>query len=190
MAWHLSALVVVSFTTSAIAASVALVCWRRRAAPGASALALLMLAVTEWTFFRGLEAAALEIPDKVVWAKLEYFGILSVGPLWLLFALAYSRQLYLPLRGQLLLWTVPAITMAIVWTNEYHHLIWTTIEKSSRHTSVLIYGHGAWFWVMVGYTYVMLGAGAVVMVLAIARFPEAFRTQAVALLLAVALPWS
>ncbi len=52
MTWHVSALVVVSFATSAIAASVAVVAWRRRAAPGARALALLMLAVlrtTPWT---------------------------------------------------------------------------------------------------------------------------------------------
>src|SRR5262245_49439660 len=122
MAWHLSALVVVSFATSAIAASVALIGWRRRAAPGAPFLALLMLAVTVWTFCRGLEAAAVDITAKSWWAKIEYAGITSIGPLWLLFALDYARQVRLPRRSIALLWVVPVLSLALVLTNEYHHL--------------------------------------------------------------------
>ena len=131
-----------------------------------------------------LEAAAVEISHKVTWAKLEYFGILSVGPLWLLFALAYARQIAVPLRALLLLWTLPAAGLVLVFTNEHHHLIWTSIARSAGQPAVLIYGHGAGFWALVGYTYVLLAAGAVVMVMAIARFPAPFKSQAAALLLA------
>src|SRR5262245_44819947 len=190
MAWHLSALVVVSFATSAIAASVAVVAWRRRAAPGASALALLMLAVSQWTFGRGLEAASVDIATKTWWAKIEYVGINSIGPLWLVFALHYARQVKLPSGGLWLLSLVPILSVVLALTNEHHHLIWTRIERNPHYHAVLVYGHGAWFWVMVGYTYVLLAAGAGVLLIAIARFPAAFRSQAAALLLAVALPWS
>jgi len=184
-----SPLVIISFVTAAMAASVAAVAWRRRAAPGARALSLLMLAVTVWTFFRALEAAAVDIADKVRWAKLEYFGIVSIGPLWLLFALGYARQIALPARSFWLLWVIPIISLVLVLTNEHHHLIWTSIERNPRYPIVLLYGHGAWFWVLVGSTYVLLAAGAVVLVLAILRFPAPFRSQPVALLLAVSLPW-
>src|SRR5215510_4644253 len=90
MTWHLSALVLVSIATSAISASVAVVAWRRRAAPGATALALLMLAVTVWTFFRALEAAAPDVASKVWWAKMEYVGHNSIGLLWLRFAFRHG----------------------------------------------------------------------------------------------------
>ncbi len=190
MTWDVSALVVVSFATSAIAASVAVVAWRRRAAPGARALALLMLAVTQWTFFRGLEAAADDVATKVWWAKIEYVGINSIGALWLVFALDYARQVTLPPRSLGLLSVVPALSVLLALTNEHHHLIWTAIQRNPQYPAVLMYGHGAWFWVMVAYTYVLLATGAVVLVMAIARFPAAFRSQAAALLLAVALPWS
>src|SRR5262245_11096381 len=123
MIWHLSPLVIISFTTSAIAASVAVVGWRRRAAPGARALALLMLAVTEWTFFRGLEAASVDIATKIWWAKLEYVGINSVAPLWLAFALDYARQVRLSARSLGLLAIVPALSLLFALTNEYHRLI-------------------------------------------------------------------
>ena len=189
MTWHVSALVVVSFATSAIAASVAVIAWRRRAAPGARALALLMLAVTEWTFFRGLEAAADDVATKVWWAKIEYVGVNSIGALWLVFALDYARQVRLPPRSLGLLSVVPALSVLLALTNEHHHLIWTEIQRNPKYPAVLMYGHGAWFWVMVAYTYVLLATGAVVLVMAIARFPAAFRRQAAALLLAVALPW-
>src|SRR5262249_25449974 len=189
MTWHLTALVVVSFTTSAIAASVAVVCWRRRAAPGAPALGLLMLAVTEWTFFRGLEAASVDIAHKIWWAKIEYVGINSVGPLWLVFALDYARQVRLPPRSLGLLSVIPLLSLMLALTNEHHHLMWTLIQRSPNYPAVLIYGHGAWFWVMAAYAYVLLATGAVVLLMAIGRFPAAFRNQAAALLLAVALPW-
>ena len=189
MTWHLSALVVVSFATSAIAASVAAVCWRRRAAPGAAALALLMLAVSQWTFFRGFEAAAVDVADKMWWAKIEYVGINSIGPLWLVFALDYARQVTLPPRSLGVLSVVPALSVVLALTNDHHHLIWTAIQRNPDYPAVLIYSHGAWFWVMTAYAYVLLATGAVVLVMTIARFPAVFRRQAAALLLAVALPW-
>jgi hypothetical protein len=121
MTWHLSALVVVSFATSAIAASVAAVCSRRRAAPGAAALALLMLAVSQWTFFRGFEAAAVDVADKMWWAKIEYVGINSIGPLWLVFAVDYARQVTLPPRSLGVLSVVPALSVVLALTNDHHH---------------------------------------------------------------------
>jgi len=43
--------------TAVISAVVAFIAWRRRATPGGTPLALLMLAVTEWALVSGLEAA-------------------------------------------------------------------------------------------------------------------------------------
>jgi PAS domain S-box-containing protein len=177
------------FFAAATALGVAFAACRRRAAPGATALALLMLAVAEWTWFRGLEGMADLFTDKVFWAKFEYFGIVSVAPLWLLFALGYARQTVLPTRSHALLWAVPGITLALVFTSDHHRLIWTSIVRSPREPSLLLYSHGAWFWVLLAYSYVLLGVGTVTLMLAIARFPSAFRNQAAALLLAVSLPW-
>src|SRR5215813_3299942 len=84
-------------------------------------------------------------------------------------------QLMLAARRLVVLWAMPAVGLVLVLTNEYHHLIWTSIARSTQYSVVLVYGHGPDFWILVGYTYVLLAAGAVVMALAVARLPAPFK---------------
>ena len=51
-----------------------------------------MLAIVDWTSFQALEVMAVETWAKILWAKLEYTGIGSVGVLWLLFSARFSNQ--------------------------------------------------------------------------------------------------
>jgi diguanylate cyclase (GGDEF)-like protein len=54
---------------------------------------------------------------------------------------------------------------------------------------LLIYGHGPFFWVHVGYSYILLFATTVFLLLAFFRFKGVHRKQALMLLLAFPLPW-
>jgi signal transduction histidine kinase len=84
---------------------------------------------------------------------------------------------------------MPLLTVALVWTNGWHHLVWTSLTPSGPAGAPLVYGHGAWFWLAAAYNYVLLVAGTVVLVAALARMPAPYRSQGAALLLGVALPW-
>ncbi|MBP1661266.1 MAG: eukaryotic-like serine/threonine-protein kinase, partial [Candidatus Aminicenantes bacterium] len=55
--------------------------------------------------------------------------------------------------------------------------------------NLLIYGHGLFFWVHVGYSYLLLFATTVFLLLAFFRFKGVHRKQALMLLLAFPLPW-
>ena len=189
MNWHPSTLSVVLVCTAVIAVAVAVAAWRRRAAPGATILALLMLAVAEWTLVRGLETAAVGFEHKLVWARPRYIGAASVAPLWFMFALAYVRQVTLRGRALLLLWTIPAVTVPLTMTSSSHQLIWTTITPSPADPALLVYAHGPWYWVVVAFSYVLMAAGTGVIAIAAARFPAVFRGQACALLLSGLAPW-
>ena len=63
-----------------LSVTVAAVVWRRRGQPGAAPFALLMLAAGEWAGLALLEHAALAPGTKVVFAALEYPGIMAVAP--------------------------------------------------------------------------------------------------------------
>ena len=65
--------------------------WRWRAAPGGFYFTLLMIAVSVFAFTNAAEFSVTSIPAKVTWSKLSYLGIVSVSPLWLLFAASYGR---------------------------------------------------------------------------------------------------
>ena len=114
--------------TAALALVLALYIARRRSAPGAMALVVLMLAAAVWSTMYAFELAGADLPTKLFWVKLEYLGIVSIAPAWFVFAIQYTerpRWLTQNPRGLVALALVPLITLALAWSNEAHGLIWS-----------------------------------------------------------------
>jgi PAS domain S-box-containing protein len=151
----------------------------------------MMLAAGWWSAGALLEHASTAPPVKTAWAALEYPGIMAVAPLWLLFAVDYAgRAAVLRGRRAAALAAVPLLTVALVWTNDWHHLVWTTITPSSPAPgAALVYGHGPWFWAAAAYNYALLVVGTVVLVAALARAHARYHGQTAALLVGLVLPW-
>ena len=177
--------------TVVLALSIVVVVWRRRPQPGAAPFALMMLAAGAWAFFALLEHTAVDAAAKVRYAALEYPGIMAVAPLWLVYALDYTGHAdRLRRRHLVALAVMPVLTVALVWTNDLHHLIWPTITPSSPEPGApLVYGHGAWFWLAAASNYALLVAGTATLVAAVARAHARYRAQTAALLAGMALPW-
>jgi diguanylate cyclase (GGDEF)-like protein/PAS domain S-box-containing protein len=190
MSWQLTPYALAFFVAAGISALVAFIAWRRRTMPGGRPLALLMLAVAEWALGAGLDVAAVEVPAKILWSKVEYLGLINVPPLFLVFVLEYThRDRWLTRRNLALLWIIPIITLLMAATNEWHSLMWTSFTPSPSGSNLLIYGHGSWFWVSVSCTYLVLLAGTLSLIWAITRFPYLYRRQAGALLVGMSIPW-
>jgi PAS domain S-box-containing protein len=163
--------------------------WQRRNVPGTTPFALMMVSAAFWTAASALEYAATDLPTQIIWAKIQYLGILSLPVLWLLFSLEFSQvEKRLPSWLLGLLWVLPVISLIMVWTNEAHGLIWSRIVPMGS-INRLIYTHGAWFWILVVYSYLLLMLGSLALIYALARFPSLYRQHAVALLLGIAVPW-
>ncbi len=183
--------VVVLCIATGLAILVAWLAWQRRQTPGGAYFALLMLAIAAWAFAGAFEAGLSSAPAKVLWAKLCYPGIVSISPLWLLFALDYSRQTRPLSRTQtLLLWGVPAVVLLMAFTNDWHSLVWTRITPATNTSGEwLIYERGPVVWINVVYSYLLLLSGTVILVRAVLRSVQLYRQQVGALLLGAALPW-
>jgi PAS domain S-box-containing protein len=178
----------------AAAVSVALVfyVWRRRPAPGATPLALLMLAVAIWSLGYALEVGSTNLSAGIFWAKVEYFGIVPLSVTWLAFALQYTkREKWLTRRNVILLAIVPVITLLLAWTNEFHGLIWSEVGLDvSDRLPGLDLTYGRWFWVNAGYIYLSLLFGSFLLLQTILRSPHLYRRQAGALLIGMLAPWA
>ncbi len=177
--------------TAVSALFVALTSWQRRQVAGATSLALLMFAVVEWSLGFTAEYTVLDIPSKLFWSKIEYFGTVSAPVFLLLFALEFNQlhRLITP-RNLVLLFLVPVISLGLALTNEWHGLIWSSVTPSPAGENLVIYGHGAWFWVgVVGYSYLMLFSATLLIVWATIRFSRHYRGQVVIILIAVLIPW-
>ena len=189
MGWQLSSYVALLFLTSLLSVVVAYFVLRRRAKPGGLPLGLLMLAVAAWSFTLAFEAAATTIPAKVLWSKFEYLGVTSAPVLLLLFALEFThREKWLKRRYVISYWIIPLISLTLAFTNEWHHLIWTCFTPIPGG-NLIVYGHGAWFWIMVTYDYLVLSTATMLLLGAALRFRHVYRRQAIILFVGMFPPW-
>jgi len=184
--------VILSAVAALVAVIVAVIAWRRGAVPGGRPLAGVMIAVSFWSAGAALEYAAVEIPNKVFWAKIQYFGVVAVPVLYLLLSIEYSLHgHWLTRRRIVLLSVVPLVTLLLAMTNEWHGLIWPTITPGADPADNLaIYSHGLGFWIgSVGYSYLLMAIATVIFVHAAMRFPPIFRRRAALLIGAALVPW-
>jgi len=88
----------------------------------ASALFWALLAVAFWSITYALEIAAADVETKLLWANLQFIGIGAAPVLWLL---TVRRLLGIEVKRSGLfglLWIVPALTVVLALTDEYHGL--------------------------------------------------------------------
>ena len=164
--------------------------WRRRTAIGTTTFAILMLAVGGWSLIYALELISITLATKLFWVRVEYIFIVAVPVTWLAFALQYARGAWLTRRNLLLLSIIPIITLIFVWTNNVHQLMWTQPQLSTSGPFLAIdKTYGAWFWVHLVYTYILLLLGTLLLIRMLITSSHLYRWQAGLMLLGVSIPW-
>ncbi len=175
---QLNFLVLSYVASAAVSTGVVVVAWRRRSVVGARGVALLMLAVAWWLLANAFEAAALDRSAKIAWSVIAYPGIESVAVLYLLFVVGWTRQDGWVTRARVaLLFVVPTISVGMAATNEWHHLLWTSVTLTDAWGVTAVYDHGPWFWVEVAYAYTLVGAGLIALVGAMYRYPAVYSSR-------------
>ncbi len=191
MQWQSSPYALALVLTAVAAGIVVLLAWRRRPAPGAWPTVFLMLGVAEWSLAYALELGSANLGAQVLWAKVQYLGIVSVPVMWLILAVEYTGLgKWLTRRNLILLAIVPVVTLLLAWTNGLHGLIWTQVSQTTVDSYlVLDLAYGAFFWVHLAFAYLMLLAGTIRFLQVLVRSPQLYRGQAGAVLVGVLTPW-
>lgn len=147
--------------------------------PGARTLGFLMISMTVWAGFYLLEVMHPALPVKVVARKLLYLGMSLSPPLWLGFALRYTRlDSWWSKSGRVFLLAIPgSLAFLLGITNESHHLIWQSLSISNHQPAPLgiEYGHG--FWGFTAIAYAMIAAGFTVYIVAYFQSDKALRVK-------------
>jgi PAS domain S-box-containing protein len=159
--------------------------------PGGVQFAAVMAATAVWALFYALELVAPSLGGKVLWAKIEYAGMVALPLAWYLFARAHMGAAKKLNRGCLAAAGVVAIvTLILVATNEWHGLVWSRTSLGVANSiPVLVLAHGTWFWVYVAYVYSLLMCGTLLLLSAAYRHPQIYRQQAAMLTIAALVPW-
>jgi PAS domain S-box-containing protein len=150
----------------------------------------LMAAVSVWAICAAIEFLAIPYATKIFWGSLSYLGVVNIGPLWLNFALHYTHGKNFRRFGpSYLFWVIPILTLIAVLTNPLHQLFWTEITPiNSQPGATLVYAHGWMFWVIVLYTYLLILAGAHLLIHHALSSHRLYRFQVAILVIGVIVP--
>ena len=169
----------------------ALVVSQRRSVAGSLPLLGMLLALSGWAFTYAFELASADQAWELFWAKTEYIGIVCVPTLFLLFTLEYARhRQVLDRKIFYWVWLIPAITLALVWMNEYHGLIWSQInQKDGGGFYLLSIEHGLAFWIWTAYSYICLLLGSIILIRRAVSNPPELKPQSYILVFGAGLTW-
>ena len=165
--------------------------WAQRHSSGAIELLLCSLACGLWSLGYIFEIMFPTLSSKLWWAKFEYIGISTVSVWVLLFILRYiGRSNWFNIQHMSMLLIIPALTFLFTITNEYHHLMWTeTLLQSGWIMAPLSLSHGSWFWIQIGYSYLLLLGATVLLGRFIFSTQKIYSFQSMMMMLAMLIPW-
>jgi PAS domain S-box-containing protein len=179
------------FTAAALTLVVGLVVWRRRSVPGAYPLLALSSAAGLWSFAYALELSTVGSPIALVWARVQYLGIMTLPVAWVIFALHYTNhQRWLNWHTMALLLSIPLATQVLVWTNMYHQLIWRRITLDTAGPfPILDYDHGIGFWICNGFAHLCLLFGTVLLLRSFRHAARLYMLQVITFVIGATAPW-
>ncbi|HPG39837.1 MAG TPA: histidine kinase N-terminal 7TM domain-containing protein [bacterium] len=154
----------------------------------ARVLRWLQLSVALWSWGMTLESAATTVPLKTFWSQVAYLGSTTAPVLFLLLAIAYSQyDKKINQRNIILLFILPILTIVMAFTNNWHHLVWTSIVINPE-TNIALYNHGAYFWFFIIYAYLCLLSSIILIIISFRKFPGYYKEQTIALITASLFP--
>ena len=163
--------------------------WSKRDTTGATSLTVMAAATGLWA---GTTVGLTLSPPagRLLWLQASYLGMIAAPISFFTLSLEYTgRARYLTPAALGGLLGLGGLFLGLVWTNPLHELYWADVQYSSALAARITTTPGPAFWGFVAFTYVLLTAGSVLFLRYTATAPHLYRSQTIALLLAVAAPW-
>lgn len=190
MAWRFSLYLVPTFLAGVVAVVLAAYAWRKRDQRAAAPFVAMMVGLAVWSFGYGVELGFTTIEPMLRWDQVAFVGSVIVPTAWLLLAVEYAGY-----EEWLTPWTLgaltvePALTLALVWTNDAHGLVWrATAVDATGPIPTPEFTFGAAYWANLGYSYLLTVAGVVLVASVVPRAGRIYRRQSLVLLAGVAAP--
>lgn len=154
-------------------------------------VSLIFLVTAIYSFFYTFEISQTD-PGEIVWFyRLEYFGISFLAPCFVMFALQFSgRGRWLSPGNKLLIFTIPVITLVMVFTNDYHHFFYSDAKMNTDGPFPSFgFKPAAWYYIHQGYVIVTMLFSLFLLARMLKNAVSIYRKQILLLLLATLFPF-
>jgi diguanylate cyclase (GGDEF)-like protein/PAS domain S-box-containing protein len=187
MEWHFRFFSVVLLMTSASAFIMAGVAFQRKVVAGSRWFAALLTGIGIWCLAEGLSDASIPYSQQIFFSQFLFVGSQLMAFSTFMFAMHnIGRGSFVKGLNLVILAVIPVATIALIFTNAYHRLLWSGFHLNPY--GVLVYEHGVWFWIMLAFDYTVILAAMFLLVYHAWRAPRRRRSQVAALILGGAIP--
>lgn len=168
---------------AAVTAALAVYALRHRDVRGALPFGVCMLLTALWSGGYALEIAGADLATMLFWIKVQSMAYSFNPVFWLIMVFLFiERDRWLTRRNILLLLVLPALTVALAWTNGLHGLMWQNPHLDMSGTfPVAAKTYGPWFWVIAAYSYFLNIISELLLALSLRRKSSLYREQSLAL---------
>ena len=183
MAWHITNITWIHLITAIISLQLVFTVYNMKQIRGRLPFIWMMSLSAVWSLILTFESAAPTIAEKVTLSQFEYFANMGTPLMFLLFILSYDLDQPGRLKHYLwLFWIIPVITIILVFTHQWHQLIWTGFSWSPAGHNILIYHHGPLFFVAMAYSFGIILLSNILMIRFIRNRPKYYKSRALFLL--------
>lgn len=185
---HLTTNSLIHFLTVLAAFVTISLLWKFRKSKEVKFLIYLQFFVAIWAFTYAMEFSYFDLNTKILWSKISYIGIAFLAVCYFLFTTAFSQKRNI-INKKTISWLliIPAITIALVFTNEKHLLIWPEVTLDIDN-NIAYYSHGIGFWFFWIYSETLLILGLFNLLNSIFNFPAFYKNQIGTLVIASLIP--
>lgn len=188
--WQFSVYIIPMLVSIFSSVFLTVIAWRQREYQYASSLVILLSAVTWWslTYIVGLSTTTLALKRFAYSLTYPAIGLVSIA--WFVFAIQYTGRLRVPTKREFAgLGIVPVLMTVAALTNQYHGLVWSSVDIVSRgQLELMETSPGILFWAYMIQAYALAGLGTAFILLTTLLADRKYRSEGVALTLAVTFP--
>jgi diguanylate cyclase (GGDEF)-like protein len=178
-------------TAALVSAALGAYAWRHRTVATAGSFVAVMACSAWWSLWYAVYQAATGLGAKLLFAQLLLMGAIAIPVAWFALAARYTgHRGWASQRALLLLSLVPLLTLALVFTNEWHGAFWSRFALVRRRGIIAVDSAPNWgFWLHVGYSWLLMSVTVVLLLFKVMRSPHLYRWQAAAIGFGAFVPW-
>ncbi len=140
---------------------------------------LINISIIIWSLGSLFEFLAIDIPTKIFWAKVCYLGVATVAPFLFMFTLSYGNyEKYIKMNNIIFLLLIPVIIIILVFTNEWHGLIWSQANLINTLVGpVIVYNYNIGATINLIYSYSLLLASIFILIYILINSAKIYKFQ-------------
>jgi diguanylate cyclase (GGDEF)-like protein/PAS domain S-box-containing protein len=175
-----------------IAVSIALIgyLWSRRSIKAVLPIIGILISILFWSVGYLLEYTSTDLSTKLFTYNIQYLGIASIPIMFLWFTLKYTRRdNWMNTRRLLLLLIIPIITILMVWTKDFHSMMYSNVTLAGDNTfSYVKADYGPWFWIFFAYDYLLVMVSVVLLIVKLFSYPRLYLHQVISIVIIIGAP--